>query len=193
MGRRHVSRGEFSNPLAEEFLMALPTPLKPVLPVSLSLLILLGGCRGNDGGDAPAPSNSATKKIMARLARGPNSLTSVLGRELRATESPWETIQGQAGEYARLTVDLAKHTPPKGTAESWARLTADYAGTASELDRAAQARDKEAALAAFGQLTSSCKACHKEHRKMGPGMGDPSGGFPGGPPPDGSGDGPPPA
>jgi hypothetical protein len=192
MRQRRVSRGEFSIPLAEELSMALPTALDPVLPVSLSLLVLLGGCLGNDGGGAPGPSSSPTKKIMVRLARGPNSLTPVLGKELKASEPPWETIQGQAGEYARLAADLAKHTPPKGSAESWARLTSEFAGSASELDKVAQAKDKEAALAAYGQLTNSCKACHREHRKMGPGMGGPSEGFPGGSPPGSPGGGPPP-
>ena len=173
--------------------MALPTALKPLLAVSLPALLLLGGCRGG----APGPSNSGIKPIMARLAKGPNSLTPVLGKELKETEPPWETILGQTGEYSRLAGDMAKLTPPKGSAESWAKLAAGYAASAAALDKAAQAKDKEAALAAHGQLAISCKPCHQEHRKMGPGMGGPPpggppNGFPGGLPPSGPEGGPPP-
>src|SRR5262249_24912132 len=60
----------------------------------------------------------------------------------------------------------------------------------------AQAKDKDAALAAHTQITNSCMSCHREHRAMGPGgrggmgggppgFGPPGGGRPGpgGPPP----------
>jgi hypothetical protein len=187
MEQRRFSRGAFPIPPAKEFSMAMPTALIPGVAVSLSVVVLLGGCQGRRGADAPGTSSSGIKPIMVRLARGPNSLTPVLGRELKESEPPWETIQVQAGEYARLAAEMAKYTPPKGSAESWARLASEYAGSASALDKAAQAKDKAAAVAAHGQLTASCKACHQEHRKKGPGMGGPPEGFPGGPPPGGPG------
>jgi hypothetical protein len=127
---------------------------------------------------------------MTKLGKGPNALTPTLGNELKADPPAWETIQGQTREYARLAADMAKYDPPKGSKESWAKHTGDYAESASELDKAAQARDKAAALAAHGELARSCMGCHREHRvMMGPPGGGPPGGFPGGPPP---GFGPPP-
>ncbi len=126
--------------------------------------------------------SSPIDQIMTKLAKGPNSLTPTLGKELKEAQPPWETIQGQAKEYVLLTAELGKHQPPKGTSDSWAKLTGEYAESALELDKAAQAKDKDAALAAHSELALSCKSCHQAHRGGGPGMGGPPGGFPGGPP-----------
>jgi hypothetical protein len=183
---------------------------KPLRGAYISCLLLaalppLGGCGDGNGGDpsvgpqgdppgASMPPGSGTgpgasvpgiKQIMGTLARGPKSLTQVLGKELKESPPPWETVQAQAKEYARLAGDMGKYDPPKGSKESWSELTADFAALAADMGKAAQARDSSAALAAHTRLTESCNACHKEHRRMGRGMGGPPGGFPGGPPPGG--------
>ena len=124
--------------------------------------------------------------------------STLIGAELKAEKPAWETIQPQTKEYAQLAADMAKHDPAKGSKESWSKLAAEYAGLATELDKAAQAKDKAAATAAQEDLASSCMACHRQHRGgpgggMGPGMGRRGGGPPGrrgGPPPGGP-DGPP--
>ena len=175
--------------------------------LSLFLLPFAGGCEGggNDGqANLPPPaggrSSPEIKEIMTKLAKGPNSLTPVLGNELKADQPAWETIQGQTKEYAQLAGELVKYDPPKGSKESWTKLTGEYSAAASELDKAAQAKDKDAALQAHGQVANSCMSCHRQHRTMGPGPGGPRGkmgppgfgpGGPGGPPPGGPG-GPPP-
>jgi hypothetical protein len=183
-------------------------------PTLLAALFACGGCaEGTGGGEVgqgptnasvvPAPpaegvearksegdvTSPSIREIMIKLTKGPNSLTPVLGKELKDNPPPWETIQGQTKEFAQLAAALENNEPPKGSKKSWAELTADYAGSAAELDRAAQARDSAAALAAHRQLSESCRSCHQEHRKMGPGRGGPPG-F--GPPPGGPGSGPPP-
>ena len=131
--------------------------------------------------------------------KGPNSLANLIDAGLKAEKPAWETIAPQAKEYAQLAADLGKHDPPKGSKESWSKLTAEYAGLAGELDKAAQAKDKAATTAAQGDLASSCMACHRQHRGGpggGGGMGGPGGGPPGGRPrsgpPGGAGGGPPP-
>lgn len=174
-----------------------------VLSMALGLLPLLGGCDGTGGGGGQAGSSpqgppgpggagpgqaSGIKLIMTKLAKGPNSLTPVLGKALKEAEPAWETIQEQSKEYALLAAEMGKLDPPKGSKESWAKLTADYAESAADLEKAASAKDKDAALTAHGQLANSCMACHREHRRMGPG----GGGFPGGGPPGGGGPPPPP-
>jgi hypothetical protein len=83
---------------------------------------------------------------------------------------------------------MGKNGPPKGHKASWEKLTSAYAEWASDLDKAAQAKDKDAALEAHGKLAGSCMACHREHREMRKGMGGPPGSGrprmpPGGPPP----------
>jgi hypothetical protein len=113
------------------------------------------------------------KQIMTKLTKGRASLTPVLGNELKQEPPPWETIQSQTREFDRLAAALGQNPPPKGSKESWAELTAAYAASAKDLDRAAQAKDRDAALAAHGKLATSCQACHREHRGGRPGMGGP--------------------
>ena len=181
-------------------------------------LPLIAGCGegGSDGsgptlsGGPPPPAGGPggggpgfpeIKRIMSKLAKGPNSLTPVLGKELKEEPPPWETIQGQAKDYAEEAANLGKHDPPKGAKESWRTLTAAFAESAADLDQAAKAKDKSAATQAHDELRQSCNACHRQHRGGGPGRGGPPPGFgppggPGGPPPGGPGgpphEGPPP-
>jgi cytochrome c556 len=164
------------------------------IPLSLSVFIGCGGENGpgeagwpsDQGAPAGPPGGGASapglKQIMTRLAKGPSSLTPVLGQELKADMPAWETIQAQAKEFATLATEMSKYDPPKGSKESWIKLTGEYADSADDLDKAAQAKNKDSALAAHGELANSCMACHREHRMMGPGRGGQPGGFPGGPP-----------
>jgi hypothetical protein len=161
-------------------------------------LLAAGGCGGEadhegPGGPGPGPEASAPlgdsptiKQVMVKLTKGPNSLTPVIGKELEAEPPAWETIQPQTKEYARLAAAMSKNEPSKGAKESWTKLSTAFADSAAALDKAAQAKNKDAALEAHGQLAGSCMECHKEHRggRGGPGGGGPRGGFPkGGPPP----------
>jgi hypothetical protein len=130
------------------------------------------------------------KEIMTKLTKGPNSLTPVIGKELEAEDPPWETLQPRAKEFAQLAAAIGRNDPPKGHKASWEKLTSAYAEWASDLDKAAQVKDRNAALEAHGKLAGSCMACHREHREMRKGMGGPPGPGrprmpPGGPPPGG--------
>ena len=160
------------------------------------------GGPGLGGPGSPGPGrperegkSSPIKVIMAKLDRGPSALTKAIGNGLKSESPDWGTLQKQSSEYAGLARELGPLEPPKGSKESWAQLTASFAETAGSLDRAAQAKDRAAALKAHESLTGSCMACHREHRRMGRGGGPPGGGppgkggFPGGGPPPG---GPPP-
>jgi hypothetical protein len=121
-----------------------------------------------DSGDskdtAPAPIPT-TRHIMNRLARR-GGLATKIGQELDAEPPPWEKIQEQTQEFNRLASALGKNKPPRGSQESWAKLSLAYADSATALDRAAQAKDREAALAAHDELAESCNECHREHRRM---------------------------
>jgi hypothetical protein len=161
------------------------------------------GGPGSPGGPGPGgpPGKSASspeiRQIMIKLNKGSNSLTSLIGSGLKAEPPAWETIGPQAKEYAQLAADLGKHEPAKGSKESWSKLVAEYSGLATELDKAAQAKDKAAVTAAQEDLASSCMACHRQHRG-GPGMGGgmrggPAGLRPGGGPPGGGGGAPQPS
>lgn len=189
--------------------MTMRLPGLRVLSICLIAFMLAGGCGEGDGDDQgpPSPPGAAgevpgggpgsgapgIKQIMIKLAKGPNSLTPVIGKELGENPPPWETIQAQTKEYAQSASEMGKYDPPKGTKESWITLTKAFAGLAADLDRAAAAKNKENARTAHDQLKNSCTACHDEHRKKGRGGGGPPGfgrggppsGGPGGPPPGG--------
>ena len=140
---------------------------------------MMGGPPGMPGPSTPI------RQVMTKLTKGPESLTSKIGQELQTDPPAWDTIQPQTKEYLELAATLSKYDPPRGSKESWAKLTGSYTDTAAKLDRAATAKDKAAALEAHTALTQSCNACHREHRMMGPPgkMGPMSfgqqGGFPG--------------
>ena len=171
-------------------------------PTMAAIVVVFAGCAGEGGpGDpgGPGPGSEAsaplgdsptTKQIMTKLGKGPNALTPVIGKELETDPPPWETIGPQTAEYARLALAMAKNEPRKGTKESWTELNGHFAQSAEALNKAAQAKDRNAALEAHGQLAGSCMQCHREHR-MGPGGGPGGRGGPGGPggPPSGPGGG----
>jgi hypothetical protein len=146
---------------------------------------------GPGPGPGPEPPIDLSKgtptirQIMGRLTKGPNSLTPVIGKELEAEAPDWNTIQPQTEEYARLAAAMEKSAPRKGSPESWAKLSATYSESARALDKAAKAKNRDAALEAHSQITGSCMECHRAHRQMGPGMGKMGGPRPGGPPPGG--------
>jgi XXXCH domain-containing protein len=121
--------------------------------------------------DPGTRKRSPIKEIMAKLTMGPRSLTPLIGEELKTDPPPWETIQSQAKEFVSLSSSMSKYDPPKGSKESWLKVTSEYAESAAALEKAVQAKDREAALAAQDSLANSCIACHQEHRRMGAGMG----------------------
>jgi hypothetical protein len=144
---------------------------------------------GGFGPKGPPKQSSPITEIMDQLNKGPQSLTELLDAALGTDPTSWDSVQPKAKLFAKLAADLAKHDPPKGSKESWAKQTAVYAEFAAALDRAAQAKDKTVVVAVHEKLSNSCMACHQEHR-MGP--GGPGEGF-GGPgkfgPPDKGGKG----
>ncbi|HEV3164070.1 MAG TPA: hypothetical protein VGZ22_08565 [Isosphaeraceae bacterium] len=118
------------------------------------------------GADAKVPT---VKEIMGKLTKGPMSLTPVIGKELQTAEPPWDTIQPQTQEFAKLAKSMGENNPPKGAKESWSKQTLAFAEAAAALDKAAQAKDKDGALAAHRTITGACMNCHRQHRPMGPG------------------------
>ena len=109
-----------------------------VLPVGLIVLLAAGGCSESDNeiqANQPPPGAGGggppgIRQIMNKLGRGPNALTPVIGNELQQEPPPWDTIQGQAKEYAQSAAELGKFDPPKGAKESWVKLTAAFADSA---------------------------------------------------------------
>jgi cytochrome c556 len=173
------------------------------LSASLTVLLAVSGC-GDDnpneiattslpnapgkGGPPPGgapPSNPKIKAIMSVIGKRPKDLQKTLTNSLKQDAPAWDTIQPQAAEYSKLATELGTLEPTRGDKDSWSKLTLAFAETASELDKAAQAKEKDKAVSAIDELGNSCMSCHRQHR-MGPGgggrggMGGPGGGGRGG-------------
>jgi hypothetical protein len=142
-----------------------------VVPCLLAGLLACAACHKTD--ETPATNTQGTLKgsppspiheAMVRLSKGPDALVPKLGVALRSEAPPWATIQTESKEVAQLASSLAQYEPPVGSKASWAKLTAEYARTAETLDQAAQAKDRDAALAAHKALGDSCLGCHKAHK-----------------------------
>jgi hypothetical protein len=107
----------------------------------------------------------AIKEIMARLNK-PGGLYPTLSKELKTDDLDWAEVQQQAKTFAKMAAALGKNVPPKGDADSWAKLTQDYATNARALEAAADKKDRPAADAARLRLGGdACKTCHKAHMK----------------------------
>ena len=134
------------------------------------------GAPPRPGGGPGGAGGSQLKLMMRRLGKGPRSLSLVIGNELTAETPKWQSIQDLTKQYATLAGYLKVFPPPRGSDESWKEKTSAFAKSVTELDEAAKAKNKDAALAAHQQLSQTCAACHREHR------GGPGGGLPGGDP-----------
>jgi len=125
------------------------------------------GASGKFGPGGPQGKRRPIAEIMGKLTKGPQSLTTVIGQELEADPPPWDKLQSQSKEFAELARTMGKYDPPKGSKESWAKMTSAYTDSAVALEQAVEAKDKNAALAAHQTLSNSCKACHSEHKGIG--------------------------
>ncbi|MFL5243477.1 MAG: cytochrome C [Gemmataceae bacterium] len=104
------------------------------------------------------------KEVMGKLTKGPNSLTTTIGKELNVDEPTWDDIKKQSKEFCTFAEALGRNKPPKGDAKSWSTLTEAYADNAKSLSEAADKMDKKAAVAAHRKLQTACMNCHKAHR-----------------------------
>jgi hypothetical protein len=86
-----------------------------------------------------------------------------VGAELKSKEPKWDDVTAKAKEWVPLAKALGKNKPPKGSEESWTKLSAGYAKAAEDLEKAAEAKDAKAATAAMKVLTD-CKGCHSQHK-----------------------------
>ncbi len=104
------------------------------------------------------------KAIMTKAHKGGDSLIATVGKDLKAADPDWVDVQSKTKELVKLGSALGKNEPPKGEKESWEKLTKSYVDTAKQLDKAAQAKEKDKAVAAHTKLTKMCMTCHKAHK-----------------------------
>ena len=152
-----------------------------------------GGVGGPGGPGGPGGRSSPLRNLMRKLDdRRPDGLTKAIVDGLKPEQPDWATLETKAGEYVQATSEMAKYDPPRGSKESWTKLTSAFHESATDLEKSIRAKKRDDAVTASSHLSNSCMECHREHRRM------PGGGFGprgGGPPPGGGsppGGGPPP-
>ena len=104
------------------------------------------------------------KKVMQKLHKGSSSEQKNLGKLAQATPPDWEAISKSTKDFVILGAALAKNDPPKGSKESWKKLTDEYFATAKSLDDAATDKNVDKLKAAQKKMGASCKACHNAHK-----------------------------
>jgi len=115
--------------------------------------------------NADEKKTPSIKEVMVKAHKTGTGLLPKIGKDLKAEEPAWDTIQKETSELVDLTGCLEKNKPPKGDKESWEKLCQSYVKGAKALDDAAQAKDKPAASAAQKKLSGSCVKCHEAHRE----------------------------
>jgi hypothetical protein len=142
-----------------------------------------GGGAASDEGRPGSDDANSIRQIMSAIGKGPHALATSLEQKLNAEDPDWDSIQPKAAELAKVVATLSKSDPPRGSKESWSKLTAAFAASATALDKAAKGKDLEAARTARMKLGRSCMECHRQHRGGRGGPGGDRGSF-GGPPRD---------
>lgn len=79
-------------------------------------------------------------------------------------DAKWEDAQKYAKQLTDCCANLPKNKCPKGDAESWAKLSKQYAEQAAAINKAATDKNAEAFGKAIKTFTSSCKTCHDAHK-----------------------------
>ena len=104
------------------------------------------------------------KEVMVKLHKGANAPLGKIGGALKSDTPDWDAVQKLTKDFVILGASLEKNDPPKGDAASWKTLADQYYADSKALDDAAQAKDRDAAIAAQKKLGGSCKACHTAHK-----------------------------
>lgn len=84
--------------------------------------------------------------------------------EMDKEEPDWELIGNRSRELVRAGNLLSLNTPPKGSAESWEKLTSLYIARATVLTDAAERKDKDEGRVVARRLQSMCASCHRAHK-----------------------------
>jgi cytochrome c556 len=126
------------------------------------ILTYLGADRLTAADDA-VPS---IEDIMQKVNKKKGGLHTDVDAALKASSVDWDAVAKKTKQYATLAEFLGKNDPPKGSKQSWAKLTKTYADDAKALNAAAEKKDKAAAAAAHRKLSGECMGCHRQHREM---------------------------
>lgn len=111
--------------------------------------------------DAAQDKTPTIKEVMKTVA-GKEGLCAKCNAAAKGEK--WEDAQKLAKQLTECAAALAKNDCPRGEAESWKKLTKQYAEQAEAVKKAADAKDSKEFGTAIGAFTKSCSACHDAHK-----------------------------
>lgn len=126
-----------------------------------ALLAAVGWCSIPAKGQGKPPT---IKEIMKKAHQGANSPLLKLDTALKSDTPDWAAVQSWSHELVGLGISLGQNNPSKGDKASWDRLTGAYLANARVIEASTLKKDARSALAAHGQMTRMCAACHKAHK-----------------------------
>lgn len=109
-----------------------------------------------------AEEKTPTVKQVMKAVAGKNGLCAQCNTAAKAEK--WEDAQKLAKQLTECCAALPKNKCPKGDADSWAKLTKQYAEQGAAINKAAADKDSKAFTSAIKSFTGSCKACHDAHK-----------------------------
>jgi cytochrome c556 len=125
--------------------------------MALAVVLLVGAVGAAD--DKPPSISDVMKKVNGKAGLGKS-----VGNAAKAKAVDWDDVQKKTKEIAEQIEFLGKNEPPKGSKESWEKLTKTYVEAVKKLDEAAKKKDKDALTATQMTIGGSCRTCHTAHR-----------------------------
>jgi hypothetical protein len=131
----------------------------------LAATLLLGGfavvCSA--GGNAADDKTPSCEDVMSKV-NGKKGLVAKVGTAAKGDK--WDDAQKLAKEIKDLGAALGKNDPPRGSKESWAKLTKKYEEQTAAIADAADKKDAAAVTKATDAFTAkeNCAACHGAHK-----------------------------
>jgi hypothetical protein len=121
-------------------------------------LIGVSACSSGSGG---AKGSSPLAVLMNELD---GTIDKDAGAVLKDQPVDWGRLTPLAQRYAEITAQVSRNPPPKGSAESWGKLSSGFAANGHRLRDAVQMHDRNDAYEAWNDLHRSCVKCHQAHR-----------------------------
>jgi len=117
-------------------------------------------CVAVDAADEKKPPT--IKEVMKAVAAKDTGFCGQCAAAAKAEK--WEDAQKYAKKLAECAAALQKNKCPLGDAESWAKLSKEFADQAEAVSKAAESKDTAKFNDALKTFTGSCKACHEAHK-----------------------------
>ena len=127
-------------------------------------VFLMAGLVAATAGSSSDEETPTIKKVMQTLHKGKTSPLNTVKTALKGESPDWTKVQKEAKVFATYGAALPKNDPPRGDKASFEKLAKAYASSAEALDSSAKKEDLKGSRDAFNKISTSCTACHKDHR-----------------------------